>query len=235
MVYVILPALVPDIRRVYDSYFAAFKGERMGELMLQVLFPGGTDSEEFRAAHAAGTLSYWHKSDTQYTFKCVDTATGEIVGMALGDILIRGRSEEERKFEGVPWLEGEQRERAEKVLKPLHEMRDQLFGGTPHIYSHVMSVDPVHQGRGAGAVLAKFGLELADRTALPIYFEASPSVVNLYLKLGYEKLKEEIVHKGDVLGLEEDIVVPLMVRMPAAANGMGFYEWREKGYPRFGV
>jgi hypothetical protein len=134
MVLAVLPALVPDIRRVYDAYFAAFKNERMGQLMLQILFPGGmTDSEHFRKAHAQGTLDYWHKSDVQYTFKCVDTQTSEIVGIALGDIYLRERSEEERKNEGVPWLQGEQRERAERVLNPLWEMREKLFGGQRYI------------------------------------------------------------------------------------------------------
>jgi len=133
MVFAVLPALIPDIRKVYKVYFAAFKAERMGELMIQILFPGGVDSEEFRKAHTEGTLSYWHTSDTQYTYKCVDMSTGEIVGMGLGDLYIRERTEEERKFQGVPWLEGEQRERAEKVLKPLHEIREKLLGGAPHI------------------------------------------------------------------------------------------------------
>jgi hypothetical protein len=140
MVVAVLPALIPDIRRVYESYFAAFKGERMGEIMLKILFPGiDTEAAEFRDAHAKGTLEYWHTSDSQYTFKAVDMADGEILGMGLVDIFVRERSEEERKNHGVPWLEGEQRERAEKVLNPLHDMREQLFGGKPYICEFFLS------------------------------------------------------------------------------------------------
>lgn len=133
MVYAVLPALVPDIGKVYDAYFASFGNDRMGEIMLRILFPDGVDSDEFRAAHTAGTLAWWHKSDTQYTYKCVDTETGDIVGMGLLDIYLRPRSEDERKNGGVPWLVGEERERAEKVLNPLWEMREKLFGGQPYI------------------------------------------------------------------------------------------------------
>jgi len=97
-----------------------------------------------------------------------------------------------------------------------------------------MGVDPKHQGKKAGAVLAKFGLDLGEKTCLPIYFEASPSVIGLYVKLGYEVLNETVVHKGELFGQEDDIVVPLVIKMPSAANGMTFYEWREKGYPRLG-
>ncbi|KAK0718650.1 hypothetical protein B0T26DRAFT_856340 [Lasiosphaeria miniovina] len=232
MVHAVLPALIPDIRKVYDIYFAAFKGERMGELMLSVLFPDGSvDSEEFRTAHAAGTLSYWHTSDTQYTFKCVDMDSGDVVGMALGDIFIRPRAAEERKNHGVPWLTGEHRARAEKVLNPLWEMREGLFGGQPYIYTHVIGVNPEAQGKGAGAALVHWGIDICDRLALPLYFESSPSTVGLYMKMGYERLNETIVHKADVLGADEDIVVPLMVRMPSAAKGTTFYEWKALGYP----
>jgi hypothetical protein len=106
----------------------------MGEIMLQILFPAGIDSPEFRAAHAAGTVEWLRKSTTQYTYKCVDMDNGDIVGMGLLDIYTPpGRADEERKFEGVPWLEGEQRERAEKVLQPLWEAREKLLGGQPYI------------------------------------------------------------------------------------------------------
>ncbi|KAK3683316.1 hypothetical protein B0T22DRAFT_384766 [Podospora appendiculata] len=233
MVVVVLPALIPDIRTVYDSYFAAFKNEAMGGLMLDILFPAGIDSDEFRAAHAAGTLAWWHQSATQYTFKAVDTATGDIVGIAMGDIFLRPRSEEERKNHGVGWLEGAQRERAERVLDPLHEMREKLFGGEPYIYSHVIGVDPKYQGRQAGRALAQWGIDLCERTQLPVYFESSPSSVGLYVKLGYERLNETIVHTAALMGTNEDIVVPLMVKMPSGAQGMTFYEWIEKGRPRF--
>lgn len=138
----VLPALIPDIPKVYDVYFAAFKAELMGSIILNILFPGGTD-DEFRKAHATGTLAYWHQSEHQYTFKCVDTDTGDVIGMALGDIYMRERTDEERKNHGVPWLEGEQRARAEAVLNPLHEMREKLFGGQKYICkSHNINVSP---------------------------------------------------------------------------------------------
>ncbi|KAL1847681.1 hypothetical protein VTK73DRAFT_10293 [Phialemonium thermophilum] len=234
MTLLVLPALIPDIRKLYDVYFAAFKNDLMGQIMLQILFPGTlVDSEEFRKSHAEATLRYWHESSVQYTFKCVDTATGEIVGIALGDVYLQERSEEERAFQGVPWLEGEQKERAEKVLRPLWEVREKLFGGHPYLYVHVIGVDPKHQGRKAGLAIVQWGTDLCERAQLPLYFESSPSTTALYEKFGYERLKETIVHKAEVLGTDKDIEVPLMVRMPSAAKGMGFYEWREKGYPRF--
>lgn len=132
MVLVILPALIPDIRRIYEVYFSAFDHDDMGRIILKILFPGPI-SEEFKEVHATGTLQWWHGCDYQYTMKCVDTDTAEIVGMGLGDILVKPRTPEERRNHGAPWLEGEQRERAEKILNPLWEMREKLFGAQPHI------------------------------------------------------------------------------------------------------
>ncbi|GKT49632.1 putative acyltransferase SID5 [Colletotrichum spaethianum] len=233
MGYAILPALIPDIEKVYDSYFKAFNGDAMGDIMVKILFPNGVDSEEFRKAHTAGTLSWWHHSDCQYTYKCVDTETGEIVGMALGDIYLKERSEEERKNHGVGWLEGAARERAEAVLNPLHDVREKLFGGRRYIYTHVIAVDPKHQGRKAGALWCKWGMELSDSLGIPLYFESSPSTYKLYEKMGYETLDEKIVHKAELMGTPDDIEVPLMVKMPACAGGITFQEWRAAGYPPF--
>lgn len=99
---------------------------------------------------------------------------------------------------------------------------------------HVIAIDPKSQGRRAGAALLEWGIDLCERSRLPVYFEASPTVVELYKKMGFELLRETVVHKAEVLGTDSDITIPLMVRMPSAAKGLGFYEWKEQGYPRFG-
>ncbi|KAK7210377.1 hypothetical protein V2G26_017555 [Clonostachys chloroleuca] len=225
----ILPALIPDIEAIYDVYFKAFQTDRMGSLMLDILFPSGVN-EEFRKAHTVATAQYWHHSSNQYTYKAVDIATGDIVGMALGDVYMKERSEEERKNPGVEWLQGEQRERAETILNPLWEVREKLFGGRRYIYVHVIAVDPAYQGRKAGALLVNWGIELGENAMLPVYGEASPTTAALYRKMGFETLEEKIVHKKETLGTESDIVVPLMVKMPSSC-GLTFAEWREKGYP----
>jgi hypothetical protein len=133
MPVVVVPALIPDIPRIYEIYFSAFQNDPMGQIMVDILFPSGVASDDFRKAHAAATLSWWHKSDCQYTMKCVDIGTGEIVAMGLGDGYLKPRTEEERKFSGITWMEGKERERAEAVLQPLAEMREKLFGGRPYI------------------------------------------------------------------------------------------------------
>lgn len=125
---IVLPATIPDIPKVYDTYFAAFKDE----LILKILFPGGIDSE-FRQGHSAHTLKYWHEDNLQYTFKCIDTDTGEILGMALWDVFWHERSADELKKPTIGWLEGEQRERAEKLVTPFWEKKQKYWGGRKYV------------------------------------------------------------------------------------------------------
>ena len=134
--FAVLPALIPDIRAVYDVYFAAFAADEDGRRILDLFFPGGVTSAEFRAAHADATLKWWHSSDSQYTFKCVDAESGDVVGMALCDVFVRPRTEEERKMPEIGWLAGEQRERAEKVVGKLWRAREAIWGGKPYICAY---------------------------------------------------------------------------------------------------
>jgi hypothetical protein len=76
-------------------------------------------------------------------------------------------------------------------------------------------------------------MQLGELAGLPLYFESSPSTINLYKKMGFELLPETIVHKAEVLGTEKDIEVPLMVKMPSAAGGITFEQWRREGCPEF--
>ncbi|KAL0940676.1 GNAT family protein [Colletotrichum truncatum] len=222
----VLPALIPDIPKVYDAYFAAFKGSAI----LDLLFPSGID-DGFREGHTKHTLSYWHTSGTQYTVKCVDAETGEVVGMALWDVFLKERTPEEYKNPGVTWLEGEQRERAEELINPICDAKAKIWGGRRHVYCHVVAVKPEHQRRGAGALLTKWGLDMAELAGLPVYLESSEEGFPLYKRLGFEVLDEKIVHRAGLVGTEKDVEVPLMVKMPSCAKGLTFKQWRSQGYP----
>ncbi|SPO02444.1 uncharacterized protein DNG_05117 [Cephalotrichum gorgonifer] len=225
--FAVLPALLQDVEKIYDVYFSAFKADSMGRIMLEILFPGGYDGDEFRAAHAKATREYWTSTQNQYTWKVVDTDTGEIVGMILADVYTRARTKEERQNVGVPWLEGKQRTRAETILGSLWDARERILGGRPYVYAHVIAVDPKHQGRKAGAMICKWGADMAEACRLPLYFEASPSTVGLYKKMGFQVLSNKVVHGAGALEMAEDVEVPLMVMMPKAL-GDNFEEWREE-------
>jgi hypothetical protein len=64
--------------------------------------------------------------------------------MTLCDIFVKPRSGEERKNPGIGWLQGEQKERCEKVLNPLWDTREKLWGGRQYICT-TPSCDPSYE------------------------------------------------------------------------------------------
>lgn len=222
MPYLVLPALIPDIRPIYDVYFSSFLASPSGALLLSILFPS-TDltSADFRDAHEKGTLSWWHSCPTQYTFKCVDSATGDIVGMGLCDVFVRGQTEEERKVPECGWIaEGtDERKRADTVLGALWGARERVFGGGRYIYVHAFAVHPDHQGLGAGSALVQNIVDLGNSLNLPAYLESSPESEGIYAKKGFRRIPADIaqvIHDKETLGTEEDVEVPLMAKLPEA-------------------
>ncbi|KAI0125111.1 hypothetical protein BJ170DRAFT_488689 [Xylariales sp. AK1849] len=221
----VLPALIPDIKLVYDVYFEAFKDEKI----MEFIFPSGIE----RQAHTHGTTLWWHADRNGYTIKCVDADTGAIVGMATWEVFWRpGKAEAWTKPAGADWLQGSDKKKAERVLMPTWNMRDKLFGRRKHVYCVTMATHPTYRRKGVGRLMAEWGINIAEQLDLPIYLESTATGTPLFESLGFETLDEEcIVHKASVTGDKEDIVVPLMVKMPSKANGLCFKDWQTKGSP----
>ena len=61
--------------------------------------------------------------------------------MGLGDLIIP-KGGEKVEYPGVTWLEGEQRARAERILRPLWEARQRIWDGKPYICSSASCIYP---------------------------------------------------------------------------------------------
>ncbi|KAL7623662.1 hypothetical protein AAE478_005214 [Parahypoxylon ruwenzoriense] len=224
MPLVVLPAQPSDVKSMHDVYFAAFKDEPV----MKFLFPGGVD----RASYDIMVRDSWAHDTSICPVKCVDTSTGDIIGMATWEIYWRpGEGNKWKKPAGVTWLSGEEREKAEKVIMPMYNMRDELFGGRRHVYLATMAVHPDHQRRGVGRLLLQWGIDVAEKLELPIYLEATESGLPLYSHRDFERLEHvKVIHKVEATGAGE-VEVPLMVKLPSKAKGIRFGEWAKKGYP----
>lgn len=228
MPFVVLPALIPDITAVYDVYFAAFHTTPI----TQALFPGATTEDflnansEFRRNHTSHVEKFWQRSSTQYTLKCIDTESGQIVGMALWDVY---PTPSDWKPGDICWLSGQEKERAEALVSPLWEARKKYWDNACYVYCHVTAVHPAFQRRGIGKQLTDFGIRIAAQAQLPIYLESSKEGFRLYKKLGFRKLKDSVIHRAEVTREEEDARVPLMLYVPqgAEANVPAIVEFSE--------
>jgi GNAT superfamily N-acetyltransferase len=56
----------------------------------------------------------------------------------------------------------------------------------------LLLTDPKHQGRGAGSLLIKWGVRLADELKINAYLESSPMAHRLYAKHGFQDIDEMV-------------------------------------------
>ncbi|RYP65019.1 hypothetical protein DL771_008516 [Monosporascus sp. 5C6A] len=124
MPLIVLPALEAELEPFYNVWFAAFKGQAV----VSVLFPGGAD----RKVQIQYIKQGW--GQVGHPIKCVDTDTGEIVGIAIWEILWRpGEENGWEKPDRIPWLSGEDWDKAKGVILPMWDMREKLFGKRRHV------------------------------------------------------------------------------------------------------
>lgn len=236
MSLIVLPALIPNVTDVYDVYFSAFKDD----LITKLLYPGGVDRE----AHKQGTIQWWSHDGVTYTVKCVDQSTGDTIGMATWEVYWEPKGRRWNRPEGIPWLTGEDKEKCESILGVMWDKRQTICGQKPHIcmcmgeQSHIltwanaavdlmsMAVHPDHQRRGAGRRLVQWGIDLAEQFNLPIYAESSAAAFRLYQKVGFEKVEDvKLPRSAEIVGAEEDLEVPIVVRMPVKEGKESLEKW----------
>ena len=76
-------------------------------------------------------------------------------------------------------------------LFQVFEAMDQYHPEESCWYLPLIGVDPMHQGRGIGAVLMKASLARIDQEGLPAYLESSnPRNISLYERHGFEVMGE---------------------------------------------
>ncbi|KAJ0425153.1 acyl-CoA N-acyltransferase [Aspergillus carlsbadensis] len=234
----ILPALLPDLPQLHHVYFLAFKHEPI----LDILYPNGVAD---RKAYDDGIAQYRHVDRAGYVVKCVDTGTGEVVGMAQWDVFWQPDGENanansDANGDGrwtrpadIPWLEGADKERCLGFLRRLWDLRERFLGGRGHAFLSHIAVHPDHQRRGAGRLLVQWGMDVADQLRIPAYAEASKAGHSLYKRMGWECLRHEKIEIRSADGLtgKLELDIPLMVYMPQVAGGLRFEEWVRRGYP----
>jgi GNAT superfamily N-acetyltransferase len=112
--------------------------------------------------------------------------------MALWDIYLT--PSQWRRSE-ISWLSGQERERADALIKPLWDAREKLWLDERYLYCHVLAVHPEYQRRGIGKLLMQFGIDVAQKTELPIYIESSREGIRLYEKMGCRRIKTPAILK----------------------------------------
>lgn len=83
----------------------------------------------------------------------------------------------------------------------------------------IIAVSPAHQGKGAGSILLKYGMEKADREGARIYLTASSAGYAIYEKKGWKSLDDTIVVDAEQWGLPNGGVSRTVCMMRDAVGG----------------
>lgn len=111
-----------------------------------------------------------------------------------------------------PWPEDEGSDHAllNEFFGSLAKKRAEIMSTRPHYYLEMLGTLPEHQGRGAGSLMMKWGVELADREGMDAYLESSPKGVGVYRKFGFVE-QDEVTVNVEAYGEYKNLC---MVRKP---------------------
>ncbi|KAK3723254.1 hypothetical protein LTR37_001977 [Vermiconidia calcicola] len=129
------------------------------------------------------SVNYMMRDPHVVWIKVVDNASGKIVAGSQWKVY-PSSAPESSDDEPPPWLTGEMRERAAKELQLFNERRRVVNPGG-YVHLHVCFTRPSLCRRAAGAMMLKWGRDLADALFLPAWIEASAEGSLLYKTFGF--------------------------------------------------
>ena len=220
----LLPMEESDLSIYQDVCWEAFKDDLMG-----LMYPNGY-TPAAREWGLRTNLEQWRgHPDKIKMMKVIDTDLpqdgpfGKIVGVAVWKFYPKDRTEEE--------LEAEKIEHDEMGLPPdanvplleeffgnIAKCKKEIMGGNANVLLSMLATLPAHHRRGIGAMHLRFGLEEADKLGLPAYLEASPMGKPLYMRMGFEEVRE-FPFDAKKWGGERDLPHTSLRRPAQNANG----------------
>ena len=146
--------------------------------------------------------------------KVVDNDTGRMIAGSNWKLYANGKSDGGVKDEVPAALEGEAREKSQKIIDMMNEKRAQAMPGpfirrlsvlketrdvaarlTRSLDLHICFTHSGYRRQGAGGLMMQWGCDVADLLGLPGWIEASDEGNFLYKTFGfyeYEKIQSEL-------------------------------------------
>lgn len=116
----------------------------------------------------------------------------------------------EEQVMGREWPPGADLELARAFLWGMEKKRREVMGDRRFWFLHILVVRPEYQGRGAGRLMIRWGIDRADAEGLPCYVDSTPVAKAVYKRYGFEEVDRLVIEKADHGG--EDLVETMMVR-----------------------
>ncbi|KAI8958560.1 acyl-CoA N-acyltransferase [Daldinia sp. FL1419] len=179
----IQPATEADARRAAEIEALAYKPNPFN----RILFPGPFPPEavDGRGAQLAAELK---KDPSARWLKVIDTDLVEnekMIAFAKWHIYAEKPPQPAPRSFGP----GCNAEACELVFGYLTKLRARIWGDKKCVYLALLHTDPKHQGRGAGSMLTKWGIEEAKKLGFVVYLESSSAAHSLYQKHGFRDIE----------------------------------------------
>ncbi|KAF2153522.1 hypothetical protein K461DRAFT_278331 [Myriangium duriaei CBS 260.36] len=175
----LLRAVPDDMPEIVDLLWTVFTAQRTRDAFL------GPDTPEGRKACVERYGKDMREHPADYWLKVVDNASGKIIAISNWRIHPTVAPEPYENMD-LPWLDYD-KEYQKKIVGILHDIvnaRKRLYT-QPHIQLCILGTDPSFARRGAGAMMMKWGCNLADHLFLPMWIEASHDGGKLYEAFGF--------------------------------------------------
>ncbi|KZV80271.1 hypothetical protein EXIGLDRAFT_429573 [Exidia glandulosa HHB12029] len=101
-----------------------------------------------------------------------------------------------------------------QFFEELDRMHRQFMRSRPHYCLHILATLPARQGQGAASALLRHVSDIADAQGRPIYLEAAPGSLPVYLKNGFTPAGAVLRIPAGTTGIQ-DSVVTAMIRETA--------------------
>ncbi|KUI54739.1 hypothetical protein VP1G_02091 [Cytospora mali] len=174
----IRPGVPSDIRCMCDTFLDAFSGNMVG----RTFFPRASDS-----AH-----KFWIDAlneeihDPNARFIVVeDTSTSPPTFIAFAKWVVPLPSGAPQPVLPEDWPEDGDPALAKVFFKKLADMHVEVMADRPHWYLELIATKQEYQGRGAGGLLMRWGVDRADEEGVECYLDATPEGISLYGKFGF--------------------------------------------------
>lgn len=178
-------ARIEDIPLLCDVFFSAFAGD----LIMASCFPDVPSVRDFWIDGLQKDIP-----DPSCHVMCIydtELPQNSIVAYAKWEACTKGTMQT-----GPLCPNGGDQQIAETFFPLLRKRKFEVMAGQNYWYLACLCCSPAHQGRGAGGMLLRYGLELADNEGKQIYLEASPPGVPVYQKYGFSEVDRVVVLGG---------------------------------------
>ncbi|KAL9084526.1 MAG: hypothetical protein Q9165_008029 [Trypethelium subeluteriae] len=190
-----------------------------------LLWPRGLSSASRAHLIASNARALTH-DPTSHFLKVTDTASNTIVACAHWcrtpprDPAVLAKGPQQLPEE---WAPGANAAMKRVLFGSFLRNRDEVVGGRPHWALFVLVTRPEWQGRGAGGMLVRWGVERADEEGWECYLEASPKGRGLYEKFGFRVVRELVTDLREWGGKEGE-----EIRNSGMVRGVRGGEFREE-------